>query len=59
MGGGLVLALLVEEKQTLASLAGPGGKVVVLEEGGELLGVDGVGAEPEVLLGVDEVPREA
>lgn len=56
VGGGLVLALLGEEKQTLSGLAGPGGKVVVLQEGGDLLGVNGITAEPEELLGVDEVP---
>lgn len=52
----LVLALVVEEQQTLAGLAGPCGKVVVLQQRGHLLGVDGLGAEPEELLGVDEVP---
>lgn len=55
-GRRLVLALLVEEQQTLAGLAGPCGEVVVLQQRGHLLGVDGLRAEPEELLGVDEVP---
>lgn len=55
-GRGLVLALLVEEQQTLSGLAGPCGEVVVLQQRGHLLGVNGLGAEPEELLGVDEVP---
>ena len=55
-GRGLVLALLVEEKQALAGLAGPGGDVVVLEQTRELLGVDSLGAEPEELLGVGQAP---
>jgi hypothetical protein len=57
-GRGLVLALLAEEEQTLAGLAGPCGDVVVLEQTRELLGVDSLGAEPEELLGVEEVPSE-
>ena len=56
MGGRLVGRLLAEEQETLASLGSPGSKSVVLEEGGDGLGVDGISTEPEVLLGVDEVP---
>lgn len=55
-GRSLVLALLAEEQQTLSGLAGPCGEVVVLQQRGELLGVDGLRAEPEELLRVDEVP---
>lgn len=58
MGGGLVLALLGEEKQALSGLAGPGGKVMVLQEGGDLLGVNSLRTEPEELLSVNEVPKE-
>lgn len=55
--GGLVGTLVGEEKKTLAGLARPGCEVVVLQQGRKLLGVNGLGAEPEELLGVDEVPR--
>lgn len=55
-GGGLVSALLVEEQETLAGLAGPGGEVVVLQQSRGLLDVNGLRTEPEELLGVDEVP---
>lgn len=60
LGSGLVL--LTEKEETLASLGSPGldvvgdvGNLVGLERG-ERLEVDGLGAEPEELLGVDEVP---
>lgn len=51
-----VLALLAIEEETLAGLACPGGQMVVLQQSGGLLGVDGLRAEPEEFLGVDEVP---
>jgi hypothetical protein len=58
--------LLAEEEKALAGVRGPGGVVVASLGGllaaavvGERLGVDGVGAEPEELLGVDEVPGSA
>lgn len=60
LGGGLV----TEEKETLASVRGPGGVVVSslgrllgLQVRRQVLGLDGVRSEPEELLGVDEVPR--
>lgn len=60
LGGGLVL--LAEEEETLASLGGPGSDVVGnisnlvgLEVGGSLQ-VNSIRAEPEELLGVNEVP---
>lgn len=60
LGSGLVL--LTEKEETLASLGSPRldvvgdvGNLVGLERG-ERLEVDGLGAEPEELLGVDEVP---
>lgn len=56
--GGLVLALLSKEKETLSGLAGPSSEVVVLQEGGDLLRVNSIRAEPEELLGVEEVPKE-
>lgn len=59
MGSGLVLALLGEEQETLAGLACPGGEVVVLQESGDLLRVDRLGAEPEELLAVNEIPRSS
>jgi len=61
MGCRLVGAL-AEEKQTLASLGCPRSNVVsnlgnlVMLEGAHGLGVNGLGAEPEELLGVKEVP---
>lgn len=63
MGSRLVPLLLAVEQKTLASLAGPRSNVVggvgnllVLQVVGESLGVDSLVAEPEELLGVDEVP---
>lgn len=55
-GSSLVGALLVDEKQSLASLGCPGSEVVVLQQCGDLLNIDGLGTEPEELLGVDKVP---
>ena len=62
MRGGLV-ALLAEEEETAAGLRSPGsdvvsnlGRLVGLERG-ESLGVDGIAAEPEKLLGVEDVPN--
>jgi len=62
MRNALVLALLGEEKETLASLGSPGGNGVgnlrglVGLEGADALDLNGVGAEPEELLGREEVP---
>lgn len=53
----LVGALLVHEKETLAGLGSPSGKVVVLDEGRDFLHIDRVGAEEEELLGVEKVPK--
>jgi hypothetical protein len=55
--GGLV-DLLAEEQQALSGLSSPSGNLVVLQEGGDGLGVDGIGTEPEALLRVKDVPRE-
>lgn len=55
-GSSLVSALLVDEKQSLASLGCPGSEVVVLQQCGDLLNIDRLGTEPEKLLGVDKVP---
>ena len=60
--GGSLVALLAVEEQTLAGLGGPRGDVVgdvgdlVGLERADRLEVDGIGAEPEQLLGVEEVP---
>jgi hypothetical protein len=62
-GGGLVLSALGEEKETLASLAGPGsdgvgdGGLLVLVENGELLALNSLLAEVEVALGETETPK--
>lgn len=64
VGGSLVTLLAVEE-EALASLGGPRGHMVgnlgdlVGLERADRLQVDGVRAEPEELLGVEEVPRGA
>ena len=61
-GSRLVLRTLGEEQQTLASLAGPGSSrtgdsgFLALEEGGELLGFDGLLAEVEETLGEAKAP---
>lgn len=55
-GGSLVGTLLVHKEQSLAGLACPGSEVVILQQRRDLLDIDGLGAEPEKLLGVDEVP---
>lgn len=62
-GRGLLVGLLGVEQKTLAGLSSPGhnvvsdiGSLLVLQVGGELLAAYGVGAEPEVSLGVDDVP---
>ena len=60
--GRSLVALLAEEEQALASLGSPRGNVVsdisdlVGLERGDGLQVNRVGAEPEELLGVEEVP---
>ena len=62
-GGGLVLSTLGEEKETLASLAGPGSGgvgncwLLVLVENGELLALNSLLAEVEVALGETETPK--
>jgi hypothetical protein len=55
--------LITNEEKTLASLGGPGdvrvsslGGLLALEVVGESLGLNGVSAEEEELLGGDEVP---
>ena len=61
---GSSLVLLSEEQETLASLGGP--SVDVVSDVSDLVGlerrnsleVDGLSAEPEELLGVDEVPSK-
>lgn len=60
---GLLVSLLGVEQETLAGLRGPRHDVVgdisgllVLEIGGQLLVAQGIGTEPEVSLGVDDVP---
>lgn len=55
-GGSLVGALLVDEKQSLAGLARPGSEMVILKQRGDLLNINGLGAKPKELLGVDKVP---
>lgn len=61
---GRLVALLAEEEKALASLGGPRSHMVsdlgnlVGFEGADGLEVDGVRAEPEELLGVDEVPAQ-
>lgn len=60
---GLVLSTLGEEQQALAGLAGPGsdgvgnGGLLVLEERGELLGLDSLLAEVEVAFGEAKTPE--
>lgn len=62
--GSSLVALLVEEEETLAGLSSPGSDVVgnigdlVGLERADGLEVDGIGAEPEELLVVEEVPAE-
>jgi hypothetical protein len=61
-GGGSLVALLAVEEEALASLGSPGSNMVgdignlVGFERGDRLKVDGLRAEPEQLLGVQEVP---
>jgi hypothetical protein len=60
--GSSLVALLAVEEETLAGLGGPRGDMVgnigdlVGLERGDGLEVDGLSAEPEQLLGVQEVP---
>jgi hypothetical protein len=60
--GAVHLALLVEEKKTLAGVARPGGHgvrdlgLLATEVETEVLGSDGRVAEPELLLGESELP---
>lgn len=61
--GGLVALLAVEQK-TLSSMGGPGDDVVrnlssllALQIRNKLVLGDGFGTEPEVVLGVDQVPN--
>lgn len=62
-GDGLVLGALGEEEQTLASLASPGGngvgngRLLVLVEHGQVLGLDGLLAEVEETLGEAQTPK--
>lgn len=57
-----LLRLLAEEEKTLASLSSPGVDVVgslgdlISLEVADRLGVNRLGAEPQELLGVEEVP---
>ena len=62
---GLLVSLLGVEQETLAGLRGPGngmvsniGDLLVLQVGRKLLSADGIGTEPEVCLGVDDVPLD-
>jgi hypothetical protein len=61
--GGSLVRLLADEQETLAGLSGPRcymvsniGSLLVLQVGGKLLGGKSVRAEPEVVLGVENVP---
>ena len=59
---GLVLGTLGQEKETLASLAGPSGhgvgdlRLLATEVEAKVLGSDGGVVEPEFLLGESELP---
>lgn len=61
--GGSLVSLLAVEEQTLSGLRCPGSNVVgnagglVGLERCQGLGVDGISSEPEVLLGVENVPE--
>lgn len=63
-GRGALIAFLAVEEQTLSGLGSPGsdmvgnvGGLLILQVCSELVLGNGIGAEPEVLLGVDEVPE--
>ena len=62
-GVSLLSSLLGEEKETLASVGGPGGVLVgslgllATEVAGQVLGLNGLGSEVEELLLEDEAPR--
>ena len=63
MGRRLLARLLAVEQEALASLGGPGGNAVAdlgdllgLQVARQILGIDGIGTEPEILLGVEEFP---
>jgi hypothetical protein len=59
---GSLVGTLAEEKQALAGFRSPCNNVVgnigslIMLEGAHSLGVNGIGTEPEELLGVEEVP---
>jgi hypothetical protein len=61
--GSSLVGPLAEEEQTLAGFGSPGSNMVgdtgsfVGLEGRQGLGVDGIRSEPEVLLGVENVPN--